>query len=332
MKIMGDEEMKGIFSESQNDLFSLYSENERCFLCKRILDGKLTYRDYLGLDGYTFGTEIEYEGKKKRYVDKFIYDNYSDWESSSDGTLVFGGEVQSPILRDKIKCWRELKEVCVFLRGCGAETSDRTGGHVHVGAHVLLDDAEAWLRFIKVYTVYENILIRFFTGDSSCWRGNAIYYAKPIGDILYNNLSTYNRDLPIRFWHLPDEKYCAINFLNASEYNSLNVRNTLEFRSPNATLSEIIWQNNINTIGKLLKSSIEGNIDMDFIDYKLNNERVSFFEDRERYFLLDVQGALELVDIIFDNNLDKVYFLRQYLKDNIGYGNTSFDRCKKLVR
>lgn len=324
--------MRDVFGEQQNDLFSLYSKNERYFLCKAIMAEKLIYRDYLGLDGYTFGTEIEYEGSKKRYVDKFIYDNYSDWESSFDGTLVLGGEVQSPILRDNIKCWRELKEVCSFLRECGAMTSERTGGHIHVGAHVLLDDVDAWIRFIKVYTVYENIFIRFFIGDGTCWRKNAEYYAKPIGDILYNNLFTYDRNLPIRFWQLPDKKYYAINFLNAREYNSLNVRNTLEFRSPNATLSEVIWQNNINTIGKLLKSSIKGDIDMDFIDYKLNNERVSFVLDMDRYFLLDVQGALELVDIIFDNNLDKVCFLKQYLKDNIVGDSFSFNKGKKLVK
>ena len=45
---------------------------------------------------------------------------------------------------------------------------------------------------------------------------------------------------------------------------------------------------------------------------KLNSEIMSNIYD---YNILDIDGALELVDLVFDNNLDKLYFLRQYLKD-----------------
>ena len=34
-----------------------------------------------------------------------------------------------------------------------------------------------------------------------------------------------------------------------------------------------------------------------------------------KYSRIYMEQAIELADMIFDNNLDKVYFLRQYIKD-----------------
>ena len=47
-------------------------------------------------------------------------------------------------------------------------------------------------------------------------------------------------------------------------------------------------------------------IDEDFLDYKLEKEPTKF---------TDIAKALEVADIIFDNDLDKMYFLKQYRKD-----------------
>ena len=47
-------------------------------------------------------------------------------------------------------------------------------------------------------------------------------------------------------------------------------------------------------------------LDEYFLDYKLEKEP-------DKFALLS--KALELADIIFDNDLDKMYFLKQYKKD-----------------
>lgn len=55
------------------------------------------------------------------------------------------------------------------------------------------------------------------------------------------------------------------------------------------------------------------NLDTDFLDYKLSNG--NFNHDKMKYSEVNIEEALEFVDLVFDNDLDKVYFLRQYIKN-----------------
>ena len=105
------------------------------------------------------------------------------------------------------------------------------------------------------------------------------------------------------------------NGLNFGHCNGANIddKNTIEFRCPNGTLSHIIWQNNINFFVKLLLYCRSNNFDIDFINKKMKNYEVKKLEQYSDIYLDD---AIELSDLIFDNELDKMYFLKQYLKIN----------------
>lgn len=145
-------------------------------------------------------------------------------------------------------------------------------------------------------------------------------YARPTADILYNGIKNLNSsDLLIDvLLELPvNKRNLALSFYNVKLCSSKTVmqRNTIEFRSPNATTNEVIWQNNINTFTKMLVSAKNKTIDEDFLNYKLNNEYLSYRENEYMYSEVNLKNALEFVDLTFNNNLDKVYFLRQYLKD-----------------
>ena len=81
--------------------------------------------------------------------------------------------------------------------------------------------------------------------------------------------------------------------------------NTIEFRGDNSSDKAIIWQNNVNAVTKLMLAASKDLIDEEKLDYRLVEEPTS----SNNFF-----NSLELIDTIFNNNLDKIYFLKQYTK------------------
>lgn len=107
----------------------------------------------------------------------------------------------------------------------------------------------------------------------------------------------------------------------------------MEVRCFNGTLSPEIGQNNINLIAHIVEAVATGRIDEKYLEeeykrykkktYDFDVWRAVILDDREclRYNrLLDgfnrvkMDKALKLADMIFSNDLDKAYFLKQYLK------------------
>lgn len=298
----------------------------------------LEYRDRLNLPGVSFGIEIEYEGFSKKHIDKIIENKWIGWDSKSDGSLNGGGEITSPIMTDRIECWKELKMICDYLTKKRVDTLHNAGGHIHIGTCVLGDDIEAWKHFLKLYTAYESVLFRFIYGDKISGRKKLFKYAPPIADSLHSKLNQINNArnlLDIENAVYSKTRYAALNFSNIHFYNPNNRynKNTLEFRSPNATVNAVIWQNNINAFAKMLISSRDKVMDEQFLDYKLKHEFYPYVGNEYLYSSISLKNVLEFVDLIFDNNLDKIYFLRQYLKNfQESNGIKVAVRAKKFVK
>lgn len=309
-----------MFANENNDLMSSLRGIDLKEMILYIENYILEYRKSLGLpQDVTFGLELEYENLSKGKVDSFVERYLRRWDSGSDST-VSGGEIRSPVLHDD-DAWKELKLICDFLKIKGA-TTNKAGGHIHVGAHILGDDARSWLEFLKLYTAYEHVLFRFFYGDKLNARSSLIEYAPPISDLFHKELSTSlnSRDIPSVRYIL---NRCSTGKSKALNLNNVNRRlteyqaimNTIEFRVPNATVYEVIEQNNVNTATKMLVASKQKVINVDFLDYKLKHEFHSYNENKNYYNEICLKDALEFVDLVFDRNIDKLYFLRQYLKD-----------------
>lgn len=286
----------------------------------------LTYRDRLSIDSkITFGVEIEYENFPRYFVLKYIEKKkISGYRVKKDSSLSNGGEITSPILHDKPNCWQDLQTICQYLKKWQVETSKNAGGHIHIGDSILKDNEKYWERFLKLYLYYEPVLFRFAYGDKVSGRKHMHIYAPPIASKLYTRLSLIqdNSSLKDLYKVLPELRFQAINFTNVKGFpNSMFSRHydTLEFRNPNATVEEIVWQNNINTYIKLLTCVQGKNFDEDFLDYQISKIDSSHFYFY-RYQEILLQDALEFADIVFNNNLDKLYFLKQYLK---GFQNNS---------
>lgn len=312
------------------DLQELLIETENYFL---------EYREMLNLPkNVTFGVELEYEGILRSITSRFIEKKLNGWNSKGDGSLSSGGEITSPVMTDEVHYWNELKQICDHLARRKADTLHNAGGHVHIGTCVLGEDVEAWKHFLKLYTIYEGVLFRFIYGDKISGRKKLFKYAPPIADEIYSDLGSINRATNVAELHysLPtSNRYAALNFCNVEFYrpDSMYGKNTLEFRGPNASTNAVVWQNNINAFAKMLVASRDKVMDEEFLDYKLKHEYSPYSGSEYLYNDVCLKNVLEFVDLVFDNNLDKVYFLRQYLKDfQENYGIKTAVKAKKFVK
>ncbi|MBR2708000.1 MAG: amidoligase family protein [Bacilli bacterium] len=299
-----------------SDKFSKLDNKKLLELLSYIVNENLKYRDGLDIDA-TFGIEIEYEGILKYMINRHIKNNFQTWKIKEDESLVFGSEIISPIMTDEIEYWKQIKEICKFLKRMHVVTNDNAAGHIHIGTHILGKDIEKWRKFLKTYTIYEDILFRFLYGDKISARKRILKYSKPISDLLKLELDKINHleDInQIKNILPPYSKTQAINFMNikTSCIDLLAEKNTIEFRSPNATVDEIVWQNNINTLAKLIINS--KNIDESFLDYKISENENATEKRMYTYNEICLKKALEFTDLIFDKDIDKIYFLKQYIK------------------
>lgn len=141
------------------------------------------------------------------------------------------------------------------------------------------------------------------------------------------NKNYRHKKLYIKF-HI--KKSQAVNFNNIEKFNNYSLDNTIEFRCPNGSLDPVIWQNNVNLFVNILKYSKSPKYDDDVITkrHEFNQDKYSSLRDYKEIYL---EQALELCDMVFNNNFDKVYFLRQYLK-SFQTGIIPLEKSKKFTK
>ena len=293
-------------SPISNIMFSKLRGDDLLELLTIVENFPFEYREKLLFDSeVTFGTEIEYEHASKYKVTRFIDYDYPDWTSKTDGTCNFGGEVSSRILTNNLESWQELYDVCSFLRTKRARMYNNASSHVHVSREPL-ENLNYLRQFLKFYTAYEFVFFRFACGELMVPRRKMLEFAKPLAFKLYRNMDNINNSEAI-YLMIPElDKNHAINF--ETKYD------TYEFRAYNGTKFATIRQNEINFSVSSILAPSRGLIDEEFIDYKLKHDFVSPETCMDMYFELCLKSALECADMVYNNNLDKVYFLRQYIK------------------
>ena len=294
----------------------LMDDIERKLSLDKPEDYYLEYRDTLGFDDrITFGFEIEFEHMDYDVVNRWFEKTLPrGWHVKTDETLNNGGEITTGILTDNTVDWYSVKRTCERIREI-AKVGINTGSHIHIGTQALGDNYSSWLNFIKLWSVYENIIYRFCYGEYLNARPNITETAFPLADIYwdsairYKNLSNYKSLIK----KLNISRYTAVNVKRSSDGTKENKYNTIEFRCPNGTLNEVVWQNNLNLIIHLINYAKSNNFD----DYKVEkrkylNRNIKYNIDY--YNEIDIDMAIELSNMIFDKEIDKLYFLRQYFK------------------
>lgn len=319
-----------------NDKLSNMSGLDLQDLIVLIDDCNIKMRKKLAFDKITtFGLEFEFEKAKIVKIKESMKVYFSnEWKMVNDGSLKKGAEINSPILKDEEKSWKDIKILCEILQSL-ATIDQKAGGHIHVGAHILGDNKKSWINFFKIWSVYENIIYRFAYGEFATARPCLKKYAKPLSNILntiINDENKIGRSLEDILYDIAYDRFQAVNFNNVSRYNCNEFKkfNTLEFRCPNGTLNPVIWQNNTNFFVKLLMYCKNSNYDNDLVEkrYLLKNNK---FNDLKWYDEIYLDQALELCDMIFTNNLDKIYFLKQYIK-SINNKKANYSKTYSLTK
>ncbi len=278
----------------------------------------LELRKRLGFDNMvTFGLELEFEQAMKDRICNQLnqYFNNDSWLLKHDGSLENGAEINSPILKDVESSWQELEKVCEIVSD-NAQIGRKSGGHIHIGTQVIGSKSTSWLNFIKFWSVYENIIYRFVYGDYLVGRPSIKEYAEPMtrdfwNDYLISKERGYSTEEIVR--KASHKRYQAVNLNNVVNFSDFKKDNTIEFRCPNGSLDPVIWQNNVNLFVNILLYAKSSRFNDDIVTkrHETNQDKYSRLSDYNELYL---EQALELCDMIFTSNFDKVYFLRQYLK------------------
>lgn len=295
-------------------------------IIKIVKKHKIEYRDSLDGLNIPFGCEIEFEDISYHTVLKKLNDlknnnfNLLSWQLKEDDSLdplfdktsfsssLSGGEIVSPILNNNIKDWNNLKVICLFLRNMNAKALDLSAAHIHFDNKLFKDNYIALKRLLELWAIYEDVIFRFSAGFKDKVREYAITYAVPVSNRVFNVVNnTSNYEGLLKSFKTPRTN--AISLYNFDK----KINDSFEFRCPNGTLSEVVWQNNINFFKHLLESSLDNNKEWDKIDYMFDNYNSNEYIF-ELYNRLNIDKAKELCDFIFDQDIDKKSFMKQYIK------------------
>lgn len=312
--------------------FSKLSNFDKIIKLNEIDSIKPKFRKKLNFDdSLTFGTEIEYGNayRKKliKVIDKFMVDKsnnyYGKWQFTDDYSFtytiddkIFGGEVKTSVFINKEEYFKELYIMCKKLKKYKAIINDKMAIHVHVSAKSLGENPNILINFLKLYTAYEHIIYKFGYNGSNPRKVIDIY-ANPIRKILIDFILKYDNSEK-EFYSLINgltelvlAKRYGVNFGNVSCLKDFI--NTIEFRMCNGTIDPVVIQNEINLFCNLILSLNSNKIDLEYLDYRIKNLSSGPFDFRE-YKKIYIDDAFEFADMIYSYDIDKEYFIKQYIK------------------
>lgn len=306
-------------------LLTELSELDQKQFLEELKDYLIPYRHTIDVDAkYTFGIEIEFVKAFHIDIKKCMTKEMeNNWDFFHEVSLneqqdithnINGGEMTSKRFCDNLECWKQIKKMCEFLKENDADINEKCGGHVHIGSQAL-NKNKNFKRFLKLWIIFEDVIYRFGYGESITYRSKIKEMALPFSTKLNNYLlgnhkiNVYNINRSLSCY-----KRYGIDFSKTYSLNKELPNNTVEFRCPNGTLNHIVWQNNVNFFMKLLLHCNESS-NWDLINKYLKTGTISD-GNIENYQKLNIKKAMLLADFIFDEEIDKKNFLKQYIKDN----------------
>ncbi len=287
---------------------------------------KIAYADTLNVDKkISIGVELEFENASlegvKQEFDKdpqFQYWQVITDESCTSYTnnLTIGGEVTSPVLHDLKPDWQTLSNATQILKNLKAKSTNNTSLHIHLGNQIFGLNIQNVIRFVKVWCIFEHVIFKFAYGADKTYRPKILYFAHSIADATKLKC----KHIPGFFEYLTIpralgfNKKWAINFANFYDLIATEESNeAIEIRIANGTLEKNTIQNTINLYIKLINYVCSDRYDEKLIDRlfkRLIPKSIIEYDD------IYINDAIKFADLIFENNLDKINFLKQYVKED----------------
>ena len=314
-----------ILNPNENTELTILSSNELNKIIDLLDKYHLELRKSIGnYSNDTAGFEFEFEdADENKIINDMIKNNYKvqGYKIYEDDSIPDGYEICTPILNVSNINWNRIKDLCYIIKRNGY-IGNNCGGHIHIGAQILENKKNSVTNFATLIIAYENVLARFFYGNFINERLAMHTYAPPVANDWYDEYlhfesffySKYSCNDIINILSGYHKKNQFINLSYANYLGVNEINNTFEYRAPNGTLDPIIWQNNLNLIIKLMKYCNKTDFNLEIVENRIK-KNILFFGDYKYYRSVHLEAAIEFCDLIFDNNLDKIYFLRQYLKD-----------------
>lgn len=265
----------------------------------------ISYRKLLTIpNNIGFGLEIETENLDFDQMNKRIIKMLGEeWLIKQDLSLKdYSLEIVSPVLYNKKETWEKLKKLSNTLKTFKAEFISSS---FQVNFDIESFTLEELIKFLKLYTAYEDVVLRFSRGYDKTLRESSKIYSHPIAEETYRNITNYTST---KVLEALEGKRKSISFkLQRPKYKT----QLIEFRSPNGTDEVRLWQNYITLFYYLLYYSKR----KDYDEAKIENYFEKAFVRRNIESIVEyekIDKAHELANLIFTNEEDKDFFVKQY--------------------
>ena len=314
----------------------------------------LKYRSILNTsDKIYFGNEIEVdnldEEKTNMIVDilnnRYLYSSYDYFYAPKETTC--DSEIATPPLTNTEYNWKLFLKAYDMISGNGGRATENTSSHIHVSSD-LINTNKKLITFLKIVFTFEDIIFKFGYGYLNEPRKYILADTQPVYAALLNPeyINSYiealntSTNLNNHLTHL--KTHNRLDYINFKYFNinkfliTKKEEDHIEFRNFNGTVYPEIAQNNINLALNIIDAINEDRIDIDLLNslYELEyahkkyyikiikNSALFFYKDSypeynkllRSYSIPNIRKALTFADMIYTNDLDKYYFLKQYLK------------------
>ena len=285
---------------------------EKKELIQRAIYTDLPLRDKLDMNDTKFGVEIETSLSNEE--DKFflLSNDFTKngWSEHQDPSIKKGisFELASPVYIDNDVTWKELKLLSDRLKKCKINYEQCS---FQTTINCCLNDIDI-VYFLKFFAIYEKVIYRFSMGFDSHLRDNIKVFSTSLRDELNDRLKLSD-DAKVILERFLFNKYYGVSLKGklGTIYSSLYPVNLIEFRTPNGTDDVWLWQNYINTFYNIIRTFEVGSIDYEKIDYLYY--RLFGTISYDTYEDMHLDKAIEFANIIFNNDRDKLYFIKQYI-------------------